>query len=352
MKLKTLLLGSAAAFAVVGGAQAADLSVAEPVEYVKACEAFGAGYFYLPGSDTCLQITGHVEFRANFHSNSFLYSGVTAHSASWDFQTAGSGVYFDAKSMTDVGVLEANIGFAGSYAPTASNVTLDGAFIKLGSLKVGHFGSDYRPGGSYVDDFGIANELRPSMSDSNHVELSFKAGSVGLALGIEDPREAFGSALPADYSLPLIDGNITFGGSNWSGFVSAGYTQLSGGGGGATSSYGVSGVLTFNFTPSDNLMIEGSWGDGPFNGAGGGFGYNNGWAAFASLQHYFSKTLRTDWDFSYGKPAGASASNVTAIGGDLVWLPYTGFKAKVGATWNSTSTTNYWAAQVALRRDW
>jgi hypothetical protein len=41
MKLKTLLLSSAAAFAVVGGAQAADLSVAEPVDYVKVCDAFG-----------------------------------------------------------------------------------------------------------------------------------------------------------------------------------------------------------------------------------------------------------------------------------------------------------------------
>jgi hypothetical protein len=70
------------------------------------------------------------------------------------------------------------------------------------------------------------------------------------------------------------------------------------------------------------------------------------------LQHYFSKTLRTDWDFSYIDPAGTSGLNTTKIGGDLVWLPYAGFKAKVGAAWTSTSGTNYWSAQVALRRDW
>jgi hypothetical protein len=45
MTLKSFLLGSAAAFAVVGGAEAADLSVAEPVEFVQICEAFGTGYW-------------------------------------------------------------------------------------------------------------------------------------------------------------------------------------------------------------------------------------------------------------------------------------------------------------------
>ena len=68
MKLKTLLLGSAAAFAVVGGAQAADLSVAEPVDYVRVCDAFGVGYWYIPGTDTCLKIGGYVQFDVKFHS--------------------------------------------------------------------------------------------------------------------------------------------------------------------------------------------------------------------------------------------------------------------------------------------
>ena len=30
----------------------------EAVEYVKVCSQFGPGFFYLPGSDTCLQIAG------------------------------------------------------------------------------------------------------------------------------------------------------------------------------------------------------------------------------------------------------------------------------------------------------
>ncbi|HVZ13922.1 MAG TPA: porin, partial [Bauldia sp.] len=266
MKLKTALLASAAAFAVVGGAQAADLSVAEPVEYVKACEAFGAGYYYIPGSDTCLHVFGHVEFDAGFHANSAMYDPAPprfTRSSTWGFTTTGE-VEFNAKSMTDVGILEGAVGITGTYDTSPANVAknddalLDYAYLKIGGLKAGHFGSTYRPGGSYVDDFGISNELRPSMGDSNHLELSFKEGSVGLALGLEDPREDFTGHLPVNYSMPLIDGNMTFGGTNWSGFVSAGYTQLGTAVGSfGTSSYGVSGVLTLNLTPMDSVMFEG-----------------------------------------------------------------------------------------------
>ncbi len=70
MKLKTLFLGTAAAFAVAGGAQAADLALAvEPVDYVKVCDAFGTGYYYIPGTDTCLKIGGYVQMDVWFYDN-------------------------------------------------------------------------------------------------------------------------------------------------------------------------------------------------------------------------------------------------------------------------------------------
>ncbi len=62
MKLvSSLLLSSVAAFAVVG-AQAADLpsKKAAPSTYVKICDAYGAGFFYIPGTDTCLRVGGYV----------------------------------------------------------------------------------------------------------------------------------------------------------------------------------------------------------------------------------------------------------------------------------------------------
>ena len=59
--VKSLLLGSAAGLVAVAGAQAADLPVkAKPVEYVKICSLYGAGFFYIPGTDICIKIGGWV----------------------------------------------------------------------------------------------------------------------------------------------------------------------------------------------------------------------------------------------------------------------------------------------------
>jgi hypothetical protein len=63
--VKSLLLGSAAALVAVTAGQAADLPVkAKPVEYVKVCSLYGAGFYYMPGTDMCIKIGGWV--RAEF----------------------------------------------------------------------------------------------------------------------------------------------------------------------------------------------------------------------------------------------------------------------------------------------
>src|ERR1700716_2573779 len=67
--IKSLLLGSAAGLVAVAGAQAADLPVkAKPVEYVKICSIYGAGFFYIPGTDTCIKIGGWVRAEYEFQS--------------------------------------------------------------------------------------------------------------------------------------------------------------------------------------------------------------------------------------------------------------------------------------------
>ncbi|MET2827680.1 porin [Mesorhizobium shangrilense] len=65
MNIKSLLLGSAAALIAVSGARAADAVVVaepEPAEYVKICDVYGAGYFYIPGTETCLRIGGYIRY--------------------------------------------------------------------------------------------------------------------------------------------------------------------------------------------------------------------------------------------------------------------------------------------------
>jgi hypothetical protein len=59
--VKSLVLGSAAALVAVCGAQAADLPLkAKAVEYVRVCSLYGAGFYFVPGTDTCIKIGGYL----------------------------------------------------------------------------------------------------------------------------------------------------------------------------------------------------------------------------------------------------------------------------------------------------
>ncbi len=66
---RKMLLGTAAATIAVtaggvdNGAQAADamLKKAPPIQYVRICDRYGAGFFQIPGSAICLQLRGQVQ---------------------------------------------------------------------------------------------------------------------------------------------------------------------------------------------------------------------------------------------------------------------------------------------------
>ena len=78
--VKSLILGSAAGLVAMSGAQAADLPVkAKPVEYVRICSLYGAGFYYIPGTDTCIKLGGYLRVETVFNSNSVFngaYNGV------------------------------------------------------------------------------------------------------------------------------------------------------------------------------------------------------------------------------------------------------------------------------------
>ncbi len=95
MKLvKSLLLSAPAAVMAFGVANAADLPSRKsaPVSYVKICDAYGAGFFYIPGTDTCLKVGGYV--RAEY-----------SYSPSKTVTTAGAGAFVNtpAKAEDELG---------------------------------------------------------------------------------------------------------------------------------------------------------------------------------------------------------------------------------------------------------
>src|SRR6201986_4489195 len=87
--VKGLVLGSAAALLAVGGAQAADLPVkAKAVEYVRICSLYGAGFWYIPGTDTCIKIGGYLRVDTTF--NGGIYDG-----QNWNGSAGGGDRVYD-----------------------------------------------------------------------------------------------------------------------------------------------------------------------------------------------------------------------------------------------------------------
>jgi hypothetical protein len=176
--VKSLLLGGAAGLVAVASAQAADLPVkAKAVEYVKICSLYGEGFFYIPGTDTCLKIGGWVraDFYANQTSSNAPPLNVNTRSTTPDFSDRSRTVVsFDARSQTEWGTLRAY--YRGGFEFTAGLTSQYGdgsyyyerAFIQLGGWTFGRsqsffdifasqwsYGAAYFGGGSNTGAFGI-----------------------------------------------------------------------------------------------------------------------------------------------------------------------------------------------------
>ncbi|MEZ2142027.1 porin [Bradyrhizobium sp. DN5] len=130
--VKSLLLGTAAGLIAVGGAQAADLPVkAKAVEYVKICSLYGAGFYYIPGSDTCIKLGGYLraEVALNAGGNySAQYNGVFAANnrlTNYYSMRAREDLNIDTRTATEYGVVRTYFDAVftwttGSYVGTGS----------------------------------------------------------------------------------------------------------------------------------------------------------------------------------------------------------------------------------------
>jgi Porin subfamily len=68
--VKSVIVALVVGLFAIGGARAADLPVkAKAVEYVKICSAYGAGFWYIPGTDTCMKIGGYLRADVTFNGS-------------------------------------------------------------------------------------------------------------------------------------------------------------------------------------------------------------------------------------------------------------------------------------------
>ncbi len=141
MNLKNILLGTSAGALFVTGATAADLPVApEPVDYVRVCDVHGTGFFYIPGTETCLQVGGDVRSRYQY-SDADANTRGTPGPSTW---SARGRIWLDARNDSEWGTVRTYIRYTGStddQGASGGAVELDRAFIQVGNFVTGYAAS-------------------------------------------------------------------------------------------------------------------------------------------------------------------------------------------------------------------
>src|SRR5437016_12954882 len=110
--IKSLILGSTAGLIAMSGAQAADLPVkAKAVEYVKICSLYGAGFWYIPGTDTCIKLGGYLRVDVLANTNTDDTGNVAGQGAAKNRFTNGytwrsrEDLTIDTRTATEYGTL-------------------------------------------------------------------------------------------------------------------------------------------------------------------------------------------------------------------------------------------------------
>ena len=396
--IATLL--SSAALLTAGSALAADLpsKKAAPVEYVRVCSAHGAGFFYIPGSDTCIKLGGRI--RAEFLGNETWSREQDA----IGFRARGR-LDVDARNSTEYGLLRAFARYEftlsnGAYNrgipaidvnQTNNSVTtsLDKAFVQLGGLTAGR-------ASSFFDFYAGAlnwggNSLGSDRTSTNLFAYTATFGSgFSATLSLEDPNtsavhpvvapivsptgEVVGYKAAGE-SMPDIVANLRVDQGWGSAQLSAAVHQVrpaytanftSG-----SSDYGwaIQGGVKINLpmiAAGDTFWAQAAYAQGAMSYIGLGnaltvgtlrysvsdaFFANNslemttGYSLTAGMLHYWTPTIRQSVFGNYTQvdPTGAASKAVTLaskadlwqVGSNVIWSPVKGLDIGAEVMWFS-----------------
>jgi Porin subfamily len=154
--VKSLVLGSAAGLLAMSGAQAADLPVkAKAVEYVRVCSLYGAGFFYIPGTDTCIKLGGYLRIDTTFNGSIYdqpAWSGdLGQRNRYYDYFAARSrmALTVDTRTATEYGVVRTFMQGDFQFQTQGTNTVNPVNFTGSPSLGTSN-GVLQDPGGGYV----------------------------------------------------------------------------------------------------------------------------------------------------------------------------------------------------------
>ena len=387
MKLvKSLVLGSVTGFAAVVSAQAADLPVkkAAPVEYVRVCSTYGAGFFYIPGTETCLRVGGRV--RADY-----LYGEPLARAQDAIGFRARGRLNIDTRTATAYGLLRAYIRYEltrssgtpfGNEGGSAVSPDLAQAFVQFGGLTAGRVTSFFSNADLPTDHMGT---LRfDDAPDINLLAYTFSFGNgfsatISLEDGLDRRSNGFAvggpGAIPLNYAgqrSPDVIGVLKYDGT-WgtaslhgavhqirsndlvtpfgaaipvypdteygfaiSGQVGVNLPMLAEGDAAWLAATYAKGALSYITGGSTNSLDTGILSlilaDAYINPFTGDLDLGTGWSVAAGFRHYWTPELRWNVFGSYARfdystaaaGAGLGDFNEWRLGTNLIWSPVSG----------------------------
>jgi hypothetical protein len=398
-----LALVAAAALGVASTAQAADLAKKAPAaaNYVKVCDAMGAGFFYIPGSDTCLKIGGYVraEYRTGNQGVAANIGGLNtgdprAKNGIWS--RARFEVTFDARTATEMGLLRslADIRIQ-QKSGAATEVVVEQAFVQFGGLTAGHATSFF----DFVEGGYSFEILERATSDSrvNLLAYTYAFGNgISATLSLEDPTTAdetskgLGRRLGADYAgekYPDVVANIAiaqaWGKAQLMGLLRSNYGTLK-----DKEGFIVGAGVEVNLpmiAAGDKAFLQATYGKGAvftssvnaWNDTTSGIGVDfvtdgNGaikqtdhWAVAGGIHHEFTKIWEANLGASYLGVDGYQARdyNQYDVGGDVRWKPVANFYIGVSVDYRAvdfskktTVATGYedssaWIGSLRIQRN-
>src|SRR4029077_13697557 len=253
--IKGLILGSAAGLLAAGGAQAADLPVkAKAVEYVRICSLYGAGFYYMPGTDTCIKFGGYLRAETVLGSNNDYgfaggLTGARNRLSNYTTTRARTDFTIDTRTATEYGVLRtysdlifswqdggyAGLGNGGTGYDTVAtgigsySLGMYHAFIQFAGFTFGRTvsafdmpwqsypagGPDTIPGGSnavtgvnqitYTAQFGNGVSGSLSLQNANQQTYS-NLYNLGTLPGVAPPAAAFFPVVAGGYGANAFGG--------------------------------------------------------------------------------------------------------------------------------------------------
>ena len=327
MNIKSLLIGSAAALVAVSGARAADAIVAaepEPVEYVRVCDAFGTGFFYIPGTETCLKIDGYVRFRVTATKGTNGYQ-----------QNTRTRVNFDARSETELGTLRGYIRMQSNSGGANADVAqvTDQAIIQLGGLFMGYTESAFAAlWGGGVGNFGILTTDDGGSygyHQTHQIGYRYDAGAWYAALVLQTDA-AFNA--PAPNWTPDVIGVIGTT-QGWGGAaMHLGYDETA-------KAVGIKGVVQFDVAATGGtLRVGGFYSNKAINRFGAGMplglaGEVANWSGGIDYSQGLTDTLAMSIGYQYldgfATAKGGSIAHTHLVEGALSWTPVTDFNVRL-----------------------